>query len=50
MSLRDQLQEALGSAFTLGRELGGGGTSGAFMATEKRLNRNVVVVKRSRKS
>ena len=43
MSLRDQLQDTLGGAYTVGRELGGGGMSRVFMATETRLNRSVVV-------
>ena len=43
MPLRDQLQETLGSAYTLGRELGGGGMSRVFLATETRLKRTVVV-------
>ena len=41
--LRDQLQRTLGSAFTLERELGGGGMSRVFVADETRLNRKVVV-------
>lgn len=43
MTLRDQLQAALGSAYTLERELGGGGMSRVFIATENRLHRSVVV-------
>jgi TolB-like protein/tRNA A-37 threonylcarbamoyl transferase component Bud32/Tfp pilus assembly protein PilF len=43
MSLRDQLQETLGSAYALERELGGGGMSRVFVATETRLKRSVVV-------
>lgn len=43
MDLRDQLQSALGAAYTLGRELTGGGMSRVFVATENRLNRSVVV-------
>jgi TolB-like protein/tRNA A-37 threonylcarbamoyl transferase component Bud32/tetratricopeptide (TPR) repeat protein len=43
MSLRDQLQAALGNAFTLDRELTGGGMSRVFLATETALGRRVVV-------
>ena len=43
MALRDQLQEALGSAYILERELGGGGMSRVFVATETRLKRSVAV-------
>src|SRR5690606_1252131 len=38
-----ELQAALGSAYTLERELGGGGMSRTFVATERALNRRVVV-------
>lgn len=41
--LIEQLQESLGSAYTIDRELGGGGMSRVFLATENRLNRKVVV-------
>ena len=41
--LRDQLQTTLGTAFTLERELGGGGMSRVFLAQETRLGRTVVV-------
>ena len=41
--LRDNLQSALGSAFTLGRELGGGGMSRVFLADDASLGRRVVV-------
>ncbi|HEX2721893.1 MAG TPA: serine/threonine-protein kinase, partial [Gemmatimonadaceae bacterium] len=41
--LLKQLQESLGSAYTIERELGGGGMSRVFLATETRLNRKVVV-------
>jgi len=34
MDLRDQLQRALGSAYRLERELGGGGMSRVFLAAE----------------
>src|SRR6476469_9984726 len=43
MSLREQLQQTLGSAYTLERELGGGGMSRVFVAREETLRRNVVV-------
>ncbi|MBC7844064.1 MAG: protein kinase [Gemmatimonadaceae bacterium] len=42
-SLRDTLQIALGSAFTLKAELGGGGMSRVFVAREEALSRDVVV-------
>ena len=41
--LQNDLQAALGSAYTLERELGGGGMSRTFLATERALNRRVVV-------
>jgi TolB-like protein/Flp pilus assembly protein TadD len=41
--LRRQLQRALGDAYTLERELGGGGMSCVFTATERALGRTVVV-------
>jgi eukaryotic-like serine/threonine-protein kinase len=41
--LRDSLQLALGSAYTLDRELGGGGMSRVFVAQDTNLNRAVVV-------
>src|SRR5215203_3796291 len=37
------LQDALGSAYELRRELTGGGMSRVFLATERALNRDVVV-------
>ena len=40
---RDQLQSALGAAYTLERELGGGGMSRVFVAQETALGRTVVV-------
>ena len=43
MTLRDQLQANLGSAYTLERELGGGGMSRVFVALETRLGRRAVV-------
>ena len=43
MDLRGQLQETLGNAYNLERELGGGGMSRVFMADERRLNRKVVI-------
>jgi len=41
--IREQLQTTLGTAFTLERELGGGGMSRVFIADEHRLKRKVVV-------
>jgi eukaryotic-like serine/threonine-protein kinase len=41
--LRDQLQTSLGAAYTLERELGGGGMSRVFVAREEALGRDVVV-------
>src|SRR5215204_6028729 len=43
MTLRDQLQDTLGAAYTITRELGGGGMSRVFVAREESLRRNVVV-------
>jgi eukaryotic-like serine/threonine-protein kinase len=43
MSLREQLQRSLGTAYTLERELGGGGMSRVFVAEEMALGRQVVV-------
>src|SRR5262245_26566014 len=43
MDLREQLQQSLGAAYTLERELGGGGMSRVFVADETRLKRKVVV-------
>jgi eukaryotic-like serine/threonine-protein kinase len=43
MALRDQLQDTLGAAYTITRELGGGGMSRVFVAREESLRRNVVV-------
>jgi serine/threonine protein kinase len=41
--LRERLQAALGAAYTLERELGGGGMSRVFVAEDTRLGRRVVV-------
>ena len=41
--LREQLQTALGAAYTLERELGGGGMSRVFVARDEALAREVVV-------
>ncbi len=41
--LRERLQHALGAAYTLDRELGGGGMSRVFTARETALGRTVVV-------
>ena len=42
-ALREKLQSALGSTFTLARELGGGGMSRVFLADDASLGRRVVV-------
>ena len=42
-SLQDQLQRALGDAYLLERELGGGGMSRVFLAIDRGLGRQVVV-------
>ena len=42
-SLRDQIQTSLGTAYTLERELGGGGMSRVFLARETALDRDIVV-------
>src|ERR671928_1894736 len=41
--LRERLQETLGGAYVLERELGGGGMSRVFVAEERALGRRVVV-------
>lgn len=41
--LKEQLQQSLGEAYTLERELGGGGMSRVFLAAENALGRTVVV-------
>src|SRR5437016_14508555 len=43
LDLRDRLQSALGPAYRLDKELGGGGMSRVFLAEEVRLGRQVVV-------
>ncbi|MFN2397032.1 MAG: protein kinase [Gemmatimonadaceae bacterium] len=43
IQIRDQLQATLGTAYTLERELGGGGMSRVFIAVEGSLGRRVVV-------
>lgn len=43
MSIREQLQQTLGSAYTLERQLTGGGMSHVFVAEETALKRKVVV-------
>src|SRR5690349_3373233 len=43
VALRDQLQDSLGTSYTITRELGGGGMSRVFVAREEALRRNVVV-------
>ena len=40
---REQLQQVLGTAYTVERELGGGGMSRVFVATDNTLGRKVVV-------
>ncbi|MCC6243908.1 MAG: protein kinase, partial [Gemmatimonadaceae bacterium] len=42
-TIREFLQAALGTSFTLGRELGGGGMSRVFLARDAALGRDVVV-------
>ncbi len=42
-SIKEQLQSTLGDSYTLERELGGGGMSRVFLATETALGRAVVV-------
>ncbi|MEO7358754.1 MAG: serine/threonine-protein kinase, partial [Gemmatimonadaceae bacterium] len=42
-SLRDQLQAALGTAFTIDRELSGGGMSRVYVVRDTRLDRDIVV-------
>jgi serine/threonine-protein kinase len=42
MEMRDQLQRTLGTAYTLKRELGGGGLSQVFVAEETALGRKVI--------
>ena len=43
VTLRDQLQQALGATLTVERELGGGGMSRVFLAQDRALGRQVVV-------
>src|SRR5437867_6206714 len=43
LDLRDRLQSAVGPAYRLDKELGGGGMSRVFLAEEVRLGRQVVV-------
>ena len=43
MNLLAELQNSLGGAYTIERELGGGGMSRVFVATETALNRKVVI-------
>jgi tetratricopeptide (TPR) repeat protein/tRNA A-37 threonylcarbamoyl transferase component Bud32 len=43
LDLRSALEATLGSAYSLDRELGGGGMSRVFVADERRLNRKVVI-------
>jgi len=41
--LREQLQETLGSAYSITRELGGGGMSRVFLARDESLGRDVAI-------
>ena len=43
MDLRDRLHETLGATYLVERELGGGGMSRVFLATERALERRVVI-------
>jgi eukaryotic-like serine/threonine-protein kinase len=43
IELRDQVQSSLGTAYTIERELGGGGMSRTYVAMEQALSRRVVV-------
>jgi tRNA A-37 threonylcarbamoyl transferase component Bud32/tetratricopeptide (TPR) repeat protein len=43
VDLRTELQQHLGTAYSLGRELGGGGMSRVFVAEDARLDRTVVI-------
>ncbi|HXG69323.1 MAG TPA: protein kinase [Gemmatimonadaceae bacterium] len=42
-TFRDQLQSSLGSAYTIQRELGGGGMSRVFVARDESLGRDIVI-------
>ena len=42
-SLRERLQQVLGTTYTIDRELGGGGMSRVFLAEERALGRRVVI-------
>ncbi len=42
-TLRDQLQTSLGTAYTIQRELGGGGMSRVFVARDESLGRDIVI-------
>jgi len=41
--IREDLQRALGTTYTIERELGGGGMSIVFVATDNTLGRQVVI-------
>ena len=43
LDLPERLQDAVGGAYVIERELGGGGMSRLFVATERSLNRQVVI-------
>ena len=40
---RSQLEQSISGQYTIDRELGGGGMSRTYVATEKTLNRKVVI-------
>ncbi len=42
-TLRDQLQASLGTAYTIQREIGGGGMSRIFLARDESLGRDIVI-------
>jgi serine/threonine protein kinase len=43
VELRQQIEQALGDGYSIEREIGGGGMSTVFLASDKRLNRKVVI-------
>lgn len=47
--LRQDLEAALAGAYAIDRELGGGGMSRVFLATERALRRRVVIEDRVRR-
>ena len=42
-TLRDQLQSSLGTAYTIQREIGGGGMSRIFLVRDESLGRDIVI-------